>query len=789
MPILSAFWTDHPESRILILLMIAAWAIALLSFLIPAEIRLLRIRGLGVRAKRRLREVADRPERQAILGGVMEKSVLAAQWQEFVRRWREARGDALQSRAPVRFVETLETQPLAPSGPRTALLPALPGLFLGMGILGTFYGLTQALPHAGESFRAPTALVESAEDSERGLEADDAVVPSTDEARQQIDNQIDQMTSALALAFKTSLWGLLLSLFTSVWVRRLDGLYEREGDKLDALVRSVFEWVGPGELSALTLQKQTEAFDLLRSEFTNLSVELSNVLSEGLDRMHTATAKAAEDARRDQAAALQKIATDLSGVLESGLENIARSSADAASLVTNEQRQALAEIVSEIGNTLREGVGEQVRALVDAVESARKSQAEVSAAIARSLEQIEASSSRHAELLAQINATVDGLNQVADKTIDGAREAEPVVGLLRDAGTALNESAEAARAVQDASNESLTALERTLSESRAIVEEQRRLAESSVGEMQQAIKTMSEGLGDSLIRALGQIDTVLAEAVGRVAGTTVETGEMLERLGEPLGALQDRLESISASMGEMSHALEHLGPSLREEIGRVEDALRQSSDRVGAVAGALGEGLETRLEPTKDAIVQAGGAMDASIGRLVASLDARIEPLEKALEQVSQRLASGELDASMERLASLLEAKMAPLGRAIEQSTEHLTNGGFDAAFQKAIDDGANRIEKAIDALRERGVPERSAGVVAARSLASPSIERVNSVAGGALPAPASPPRASSAPNEGTENVPARDSVTGAKVSEGPSPQAETAEKPGLFGGFFGGRR
>src|SRR5690606_21349737 len=127
-----------------------------------------------------------------------------------------------------------------------ALLPAVPGVLLGLGILGTFLGLTQALPHAGTSFVAEPTSVSTAT----------AAVVSSGPALERIDHQIEGMTKALALAFKTSLWGLTLSMLMTVALRGLEGAYAREEAELDRVVHSAFAWVSPDELGAIALHEQ-----------------------------------------------------------------------------------------------------------------------------------------------------------------------------------------------------------------------------------------------------------------------------------------------------------------------------------------------------------------------------------------------------------------------------------------------------------------------------------------------------------------------------------------------------
>lgn len=755
--IYDSFWTHDPSSQYFIAFMWATAAVPFLFLVCPLWVGLRRVRNLRNQAAKACNAGATRGAKELAVGRVLEKSVLAAQWGEFSRRWSDARGDVLQDRAPIRFMDVLRRSTILPKLRGQWLLPAVPGVLLGLGILGTFLGLTQALPHAGTSFVSePTGVSQG------------SAVSTTGRAQERIDQQIDSMTNALALAFKTSLWGLSLSMLFTVLLRRFEGAFAQEESELDRVVHEAFAWVGPDELSALALHKQAHALGELRSELSTLSVDLSDVLGRGIDRMQSAAVESAATARKEQAEALGKIASDLSSILEQGLDNIARSSADAATLVTSEQREALAQIVTEIGQKLREGVGEQVAALVEAVESARRSQAEVANAIAQALGQIETSSLRHAALLERIDATAGSLASIAEKTIDGARAVETASVQLTEAGVALRESATAASAVQEASRQGLTSLQQVLQDSRAIVEEQRRLAESSMGEMQTALKAMSEGLGDSLLRALREVDGVLAKAVQRVAGTTAETGEILERLGEPIASLEERFAALSASVGAIGPAVEHLGSELAERLRSVDEALARMGDRVHAATDVLGDGLESRLAPTREALVEASRAMQASVARLTEELSERVTAFERAVESGSERVSGGAglMTAELAKVSSILGGLQ---GAVVERrprlfDDDRVVKG--DRAGRPV--EGIQRVE--LDGV---GTPAASDGVplVGDGVLARPAGDATSEGAKATLASTA------------TANVSPSATVTVLP------PEASAERPPGFLAGFFRGRR
>ena len=145
-------WSSDPATQRAIWFVLALAAAAAVGIFVPLLVRAVRLLLL----ERRLRDLfgfADRAtgaEGQAValrsdLRDALLDSPLQETWQEFERRWSTAQVAEGLERAPVRLIDCLDDRPLLPIGPRRSLLPVLPGLFLGAGVLAALVGLIPSL--------------------------------------------------------------------------------------------------------------------------------------------------------------------------------------------------------------------------------------------------------------------------------------------------------------------------------------------------------------------------------------------------------------------------------------------------------------------------------------------------------------------------------------------------------------------------------------------------------------------------------------------------------------------
>ncbi|MCA9860937.1 MAG: hypothetical protein KC438_14505, partial [Thermomicrobiales bacterium] len=141
---------DHLPTQLAIYLIIAIALGSFLFVLLPLLWRLAQIGvpmfGLLTRARTMLAHEPE-PGRQDALAKLLSGSPIDQQWARFLREWRSA-SPTLHSLptggSPVRLRDVFEDIPLIRPGARRSLVGGLPGIFIAIGVLGTFVGLTIA---------------------------------------------------------------------------------------------------------------------------------------------------------------------------------------------------------------------------------------------------------------------------------------------------------------------------------------------------------------------------------------------------------------------------------------------------------------------------------------------------------------------------------------------------------------------------------------------------------------------------------------------------------------------
>ncbi|MCH2185355.1 hypothetical protein MK280_05735, partial [Myxococcota bacterium] len=147
-------WSPWPGSTLpdpdtAFLGVLAVGVLAIFFVYVPWTVRLLRVGRLN-RALKRAQAAAENPAEtlRADIARAFERSPLASQWESFSARWRSSQALGERDRAAVRLIDIFDDQPIVATGAIKNLLPALPGLFVAMGVLGALIGLAAAVVSA-----------------------------------------------------------------------------------------------------------------------------------------------------------------------------------------------------------------------------------------------------------------------------------------------------------------------------------------------------------------------------------------------------------------------------------------------------------------------------------------------------------------------------------------------------------------------------------------------------------------------------------------------------------------
>lgn len=573
------FWADDPQTQGWIAFILVVGAIGLLGLYLPLLRRVQKSARLSKKLAKVIRSSpASLPAGfEAILGA----SFLKSQWSRFRTQWNDSKLDPGANRAPVSWRDIFDDYPLLGTGSRRAMVAAIPGIFLALGILGTFVGLTLAIQ--GKNFSAaPIAYSDPHQTESPSLGASGTTPrdPLAGQAR-----QISALIDYMGLAFRTSLWGMVLSMLSALSIRWLEGRAEWYEGHLSDQAERAYPYVAPAEIAARNLRGQRESFDLLRDELTTLR-------------------------------------TDLGEALERNLEQIRASATGVAQEATQHQREQMEQLVREINDAMRAGVSAHLAELQSAIATTGAHQRELATHLEAAFSGFRALITSHETLAGRLDVASAGVESASAQLSRTATDFAPAVDHLHAAGRSLETTATTIERTQLTASEAVTAVGHALVTAKENLENQGALVERSLGEIRSSIEGLSRGLADDLVRALGRFDEILGPAVDRMSGTIHESNATFERLSTPLDHLMEGATQLRQVLDEIGQGLAQLPPGLAP-LGAVTSELTVANHEVRDMI----ERLHKQIEAT-----------DGSVSQLRSSVGERGASLERVMRELVDRM-------------------------------------------------------------------------------------------------------------------------------------------------------
>jgi len=549
-------WSADPATQRALLVVLAIAVGVLLTVHLPLALRAFRLYRLE-RALRRL--VSDASSGGARLReeirDVMSQSPLETSYRQFERRWQTSQLSEGGERAPVRLIDVLDEQPLLPFGPRRSLLPALPGLFLALGVLVALFGLIPGLDSLTSS--ELTAAARPAWAAER-----------------------------IGLALRIAGMGFLCAIGASLVGRLLEGSFAARSHRLDETVERAFGSISPGELAELTRQTQQTSLDTLGRELTRFASELGQRLDRGLQRIEQSTARSANLVSQEQRGALHTVVQELSLSVRQGVEHHLA-----------ELRGALQRAVDH-QSSVTGGLAETFQRMVENAQTqdrVARTLAESASSVEEAARTMRSSSLEMQPVLEHLGSTSRSLSETAERINDTqqviARTAEGVRTSLEHAATGVDDQRQF--------------LELSLGEiRRAMAELGDGLGESLQRSLQEVDSVLSSTVGqlrDTLAESNETIDR-LSGPIRAAEGSTRETHLALDRVRaevEALGSwMSQAVKPLRAGLGEVETRAEEIARAMSEfsgqsrQIDKTMEALRleihEESRRLQTTGSELG---------------------------------------------------------------------------------------------------------------------------------------------------------------------------------------------------------
>lgn len=515
--------------------------------------------------------------------------------------WEEARlpGES-KSATPVEFIEYLTPPMLLDGAVNRRLADAMPGIFVVLGIFGTFLGLVLGL---GE-----IKLNELA-DLKQGL---------------------GHLIAGLSLAFYTSLVGIACSVIFSVayrfMIRRLESALFLVNEALSQL----FPYYPYEYYARRYMEIQADIKQGLQTLATDVATSMAGVMAPVLDE---ALVKNLVPVLQDLKIQTEQSLAELSRRQVSILEGFNNEIERMGNLITSHfeesqkrQSEAMEAVLDQYVKQMNETFRSQFLELGHIVEETTKAQAETRIQLVRFSEQLETQFKTQSELIektgraaAVLNESLERLEGISKELKSSADDITTAAGHLQEAAAKAMEGHDVLRQSMDIQIKAMVATREELERAWAIIT---RDANATVGVIKEVIKELAHGVGDQLNNALNAFDGKIAEVVERFSGTMFEASQVIRELPQMMVQVQETISALQSQTTEQRALIAELTSTSKDLLS---PSITKASDAFS--------GLAKISKEMQDSTAASQGRLEEVLTNMTASADQFDQRLGERLKQ------------------------------------------------------------------------------------------------------------------------------------------------------------
>ena len=503
----------------------------------------------------------------------------------------------------------------------TEFFKHLPGIFTGLGIIGTFSGLIDGLGAFQVSENAATAR-----------------------------SSLESLMHSVSEAFRVSASAIAAAMVVTLIEKRLLASLYRRTEAISHAIDACFE-AGAGEeyLSRLVKASEESASqsrilkDALVKELGELLRELTSTQiaaakdqqAHVVERLVQASKEQAEAVRQDNQALGKYIAESIQQSLKGPLDEIAGTVKAASGDQSATAARMLQDVMTSFSQRLNDLFGGQISGLNELNQQTARSIQEAVGTLQTLVANIETSSERSTAAMAQRMA--DAVEKLESRQeAMNAQSAAFVEQLRQIAVSTQSETNQKLQVILESIGAEVAKMLSTLSESQKKVFESNCAREQSMTDRaQSAVSTMSESV-EAVIKELGSTMTQMAKSVATLTQTT--------------SSAVDKMNAGADLLGTASRNFASAG----ERVVNVMSQAASVSEKLSETSGSLTASATVIQEVLKDYRVQRD-----SVAQLVNELRVTVEAARKEASLTTDILAR-------------IESSAARLGIAQKQADEYL---------------------------------------------------------------------------------------------------------------------
>lgn len=573
--------------------LIAGLSIAFITvFLIPGMLHLARLRKI----KKRIAgfEKADAVAQFANVFSVDKR--MAHLWTEFRESLHDQEDErdgqmvVVASRSTVPAEMYFSTQAVVDGRLRTEFFKHVPGLFTGIGIIGTFSGLIKGL----EAFK----VSENAAVVRTGLES---LMHSVGEAF------LISAAAIFAAMLVTLLEKLLLTALyeqTEDIVRSIDSYFESGAGEeyLSRLVKASEESASQSKILKDALVRDMS--QLLR-ELTASQIAAAKEQQETLaSRLASTAREQAELARQDNQALGATIAESIKQSLEGPMKEIAETVRAASGDQSSNASRMLQDVMASFSQRLNDLFGGQISGLSDLNQQTARSMQDAVATLQTLVSNIEDSSRRSTDTMAERMAEAIEKMEARQESINAA-SAGFVDQISKLVSTSQTETSNKMQSTLETMGSQVETMLSKLNDSQKQVFDSNQVREQAMSDRSsQVVSAMSESV-ESVVMELNAAIIEISRSVSSLTQVTSTSVEKMYAGAEKLGTASrefasagDRVSGVMGQAATVSAKFSETSGALTSGASAIQELLRDYTSQRSAVATLVTE-LRTTVESAR----------------------------------------------------------------------------------------------------------------------------------------------------------------------------------------------
>ena len=558
------------------------------------------------------------------------------------------------------------------------VLNAAPGMLVGLGLLGTFLGLTIGI----NGFKADT--------------------------QEQVMDSIHNLLPGMWMAFLTSVLGMLCSIAFTMRYKKVsnrfrkqllqfndtldDAYYIDDISRLSGVIGEQFycrkedgTCVPLGQAVREILTENEEQTKALKSFSSDLAVSLSGVLDDVLSRQ-----------MQDK---IQPLLQSLVDHLDELGKKIQAPASDMVGAVVEDLKNSMMKVVDEF----RQGLSGQ--ATTD-LENLSKQLGETSQAMAALPKDMENISSTLQTVIQDVKAVISDISNTNASDRNAAME--QMQEQIKFATSSIGDAVDAVRNVMtQMTQSSKTSADDIMKKMSEAMEGMTQRLEDATGHISDALKSnIGQIVGDMAAKQAEMIEGVKA-AVDKIAGTGSSVNEsVMKSIDEAVSGMKDVMAQMTQSsqtsaddiMKKMSEAMEGMTQRLEDATGHISDALKSN---IGQIVGDMAAKQAEMIEGVKAAVDKIAGTGSSVNESVMKSIDEAIKGVKDVMGQVSE----SSLKASQDAINKMTEAA-DKLDQHLDSALSRISGnvGGITDTMASRMNELLGEIKNAVETISSASV-------------------------------------------------------------------------------------